>query len=56
MDAARVQCVREGRCTNCQQKDCFIGKCPKPRTKLGKWMDARLQKIMAYKAKKGLKK
>jgi hypothetical protein len=56
MDKARVQCVREGRCTNCQQKDCFIGKCPEPRTKLGKWMDARLQKIKAYKAKKGLKK
>lgn len=56
MEKARMQCVEEGRCTNCQQKGCRIGKCSEPRSKLGRWMDARLKKIMEYKRKKGLKK
>jgi hypothetical protein len=56
MEKARRECVREGRCTNCQQKGCRIKDCSEPRSKLGKWMDARLKKIMEYQSKKGLKK
>jgi hypothetical protein len=57
MEKARRECVRQGRCTNCQQKGCHIGIAASraPSWESG-WTPARLEKIMEYQSKKGMKK